>query len=58
MPQMSPQFALPLMLALAGLAYTLVMGHLDPLRLAVAALTGGAAGLAVAPVLARAQGDR
>lgn len=56
MPQMSASLALPLLLSAAGLFYMILMGHLDPLRLAVAALTGSAAGLAVLPVLERAKG--
>lgn len=58
MPQMSASFALPLLLSAAGLFYMILMGHLDPLRLVSAALTGSAAGLAVLPVLERTKGGK
>ncbi len=39
------------LLAGTGVVYTLTMGHVDPLRLAVAALTGAALALGVAPLM-------
>jgi hypothetical protein len=51
-----PVIGLTLLLSGAALCYMLVMGHDDPFRLAVAALTGALVALGTAPLLLRAKG--
>jgi hypothetical protein len=52
-PALLPILSLALLLGGAGFLYTFVMGHDDPVRLAVAALTGVVVALCTAPLLAR-----
>jgi len=47
---------LALILSVAGVAYTVTMGHLDPQRLVAAALTGAVLALGVTPLMLRARG--